>query len=156
MSVATALLCPDVLPIVSSRISVAGRSRSTPVDACGIEGACGGTFHLRGWWALPIAAHEPDPRSIRQNYVISFTTGENGGRGGGPGGSGSGGNAAAKTKRLGVYDTRPTAALEAESREATMKIEIKIMEGSEDRVGTRLRLKIYGRERERESRWFIR
>ena len=71
MSVATALLCPDVLPIVSSRISVAGRSRSTPVDACGIEGACGGTFHLRGWWALPIAAHEPDPRSIRQNYVIS-------------------------------------------------------------------------------------
>ena len=71
MSVATALLCPDVLPIVSSRISVAGRSRSTPVDACGIEGACGGTFHLRGWWALLIAAHEPDPRSIRQNYVIS-------------------------------------------------------------------------------------
>ena len=76
MSVATALLCPDVLPIVSSRISVPGRSRSTPVDACGIEGPWRRNSSPPGWWALLIAAgSEIDSAELRH-----LVHGTNGGR----------------------------------------------------------------------------
>ena len=41
------------------------------MGACGIEGPWRRNVSPPGWWTLPIAAREPDPRSIRQNYVIS-------------------------------------------------------------------------------------
>ena len=41
------------------------------MSACGIEGPWRRNVSPPGWWTLPIAAREPDPRSIRQNYVTS-------------------------------------------------------------------------------------
>ena len=90
---------------------------------------------------------QPDPRLIRQNYVISFTTRggsaatktkqlgfydkrparsgvrrRNGRTGGGFGGGGGGGaSAATKAEQLGYYDKEPTSALEAARREAMLE-----------------------------------
>ena len=74
------------------------------MGACGIEGPWRRNVSPPGWWALPIAAREPDPRSIRQNYVISSY-------------GNWGWSAAAKTKQLGFYDQAQEDELEEAQRE---------------------------------------
>ena len=59
------------------------------------------------WWTLAASraldgGGKPDPRSIRQNYVISF-------------------KGFSETKQLGFYDERPAEVLETARREATLK-----------------------------------
>ena len=72
------------------------------MGACGIEGPWRRNVSPPGWWTLPIAAREPDPRSIRQNYVISAADNDG-------------------TKQLGYYDERPAEALETAKWEVTLE-----------------------------------